>query len=956
MNRLHTFLLTRARIQRSQHVRVHRSQVFHTAGWGLAAIAVVAMLGVILLFTWQYSRLTFDLPSIEQIPQLLNAQSVIFTKPTRLIDRSGTQVLLELTTPGVQRKYMRIAGVGDRVSADFVNAIIAITEPGYRTSSGVDLQSLNPDEHRTIAQKLVFEMLLSQEPPTSRRAIRERILAAQIISRYGKDRVLEWYINSLPFGHLAYGVEAGAQTYFGKASSAINLPEAATLAGIALAPAINPWDSKAGAETLKQEVLKIMTLQGVITPAVFNAAVRGTVDISPITLQPEGIVPTFNRKVYEQLEQTLGKARLERGGLTVQTTLDHVLQEELICIIQTQLTALEGNSPDLIQQSKSCPASRLLPLLPPGESYTPGRIASSAMVANPQTGEILAMTGEISTTEISPVLRSHAIGSLVTPFVYINGFARGYSPATLVWDAPDSSQPVIQNSSNTLDQFHGPVSIRTAMANDYLQPAVRMIQQLGWNSFLRLTRSMGLNFHQTEDASELLQQPVTLTDVIRAYSVLAGGGIRTGVRDGSEEYPSLNTILKVWDENGNLILDRTIPDSVSVISAPLVYLVNQPLSDDIARQPSMGFPNVLQLGTPTSSKIGMDLAKHESWTVGYTSDRVVGVWLGSRDSSPTDRITIDYRWTAGIWRAVMDRSLSEVSPKPLAIPSGVTTLKVCNPSGYLPTEDCPITTDEIFISGLEPTTPDTLYHRLTINRETGRLATVFTAPELTQEMVFLDIPPEFVPWAKNAGLNVSPTEYDIIQSGFEDPAIHFSSPQMFSYIKGKVDLIGTASSQNFSVYRIQIGEGLNPRSWQQIGQDGRAPVIEGPLGELDTTGLNGLYVLRMQVIDTQNRIKTAYLQLTVDNEPPKVQIVYPIAGDVIEASATPVILIRVEASDNVGMERVEVWLDGKVLTELSTTPYAVPWDVLPGKHSLQAVGYDNVGNKTIGQDFSITVE
>ncbi len=956
MNRLHTYLLTRARIQRRQHVRVHRRQVLRTTGWGMAAIAAVAMIGVILLLTWQYSRLTFDLPSIEQIPQQLNAQSVIFTKPTRLIDRSGTQVLLDLTTPGVQRKYMRIAGVGDRVSADFVNAIIAITEPGYHTSSGVDLLNLNPEEHRTIAQKLVFDMLLSQEPSTSRRAIRERILAAQIISRYGRDRVLEWYINSLPFGHLAYGVEAGAQTYFGKASSAINLPEAATLAGVALAPAINPWDSKAGAETLKQEVLKIMTLQGVITPAVFNAAIRGTVDIAPITLQPEGSVPTFNRKVQKQLEQTLGKAHLERGGLTVQTTLDQTLQGELVCIIQTQLSALEGKSPDLIQQSKLCPASRLLPLLPPGETFTPGRIASSAMVADPQTGEILAMTGEISTTGISPVLQPHAIGSLVTPFVYINGFAQGYSPATLVWDAPDSSQPAISNISGNPDQFHGPVSIRTALANDYLQPAVWMIRQLGWNSFLRLTRSMGLSFHQTEEASELLQQQVTLTDVIRAYSVLAGSGIRAGVKDGSEEYPSLNSILKVWDENGNLILDRTTPDSVSVVSAPLVYLVNQPLSDDIARRPSMGFPNVLQLGTPTSAKIGMNLTKNESWTVGYTSDRVVGVWLGARESSPPDPVVIDYRWTAGIWRAVMDRSMSEVTPKPLTPPPGVTTLKVCDPSGYLPTEDCPITAEEIFISGLEPTTPDTLYHRLTINRETGRLATVFTAPELTQDKVFLDVPTEFIPWAKNAGLNISPTEYDIIQSGVEDPAVHFSSPQMYSYVHGKVELTGTASSQDFSVYRIQIGEGLNPRTWQQIGQDGRTPVIEGLLGELDTTGLNGLYVLRMQVIDTQNRIKSAYLQLTVDNELPKVKIAYPGADQIIDASSSPVILIRVDASDNVGMERVEIWLDGKKLTELSTIPYAIPWDVLSGKHVLQAIGYDSVGNKSIGSDISFTVQ
>ncbi len=392
---------------------------------------------------------------------------------------------------------------------------------------------------------------------------------------------------------------------------------------------------------------------------------------------------------------------------------------------------------------------------------------------------------------------------------------------------------------------------------------------------------MGFEFRQTDDPGELLTQPVKLTEVMRAYSILAAGGDRHGVVTETGEFPTLNVIQKVWDENGNLLLDLTNPDLVSIISAPLAYLVNQPLSDDIARQPSLGYPNVLQLGTSTASKIGVDPAKQDTWTVGYTSERVVGVWLGARNSKSTGR-TMDFRWTAGIWRAAMDRTMQDLVNTPFLPPAGVTTLKVCSPSGYLPTDNCPGVSEEIFAIGSEPNTSDPYYQKLTINRETGRLATVFTPPELAEEKVFLDVPAEFIPWAKSAGLEVPPKDYDVIQSRADDPAVHFSSPVMYAYVNGKIALRGTASSQDFSVYRIQIGEGLNPRSWQQVGQDGRSPVIEGPLGELDTTGLNGLYVLRLQVIDTQNRIKSAYLQVTVDNEPPIARILYPTDGQVID--------------------------------------------------------------------------
>ncbi len=144
MNRIHTYLLTKARLNRRQQTRKNRIASLRTSGWGLAAMLATGMVVLILMLTWQLSRLTFDLPSIEQIPQQLNAQSAIFNKPTRFVDRSGTQALLDISMPDIQRKYMRVSGVGERVSQDFVSALISVTEPGYQTSNGVDLLKSEP--------------------------------------------------------------------------------------------------------------------------------------------------------------------------------------------------------------------------------------------------------------------------------------------------------------------------------------------------------------------------------------------------------------------------------------------------------------------------------------------------------------------------------------------------------------------------------------------------------------------------------------------------------------------------------------------------------------------------------------------------------------------------------------------------------------------------------------------
>lgn len=954
MKRINTYLVTKARRQRLNRTRQIRRGMENKAGWGLAALLACVFSLAIIWVGWQFSQLTTNLPSIEQIPAQLNAQSATFTQPTRLIDRTGTRVIKDLSLPGIQRKYMRMEGLGTTISKDFVDSVVALVEPGYWSSPGINLTNFNPDEHPTIAQQLVYHMLLSYEPATLQRTLREKLLAAQILSTYGHDQVLEWYINSLDFGHLVYGVEAGAQLYFGKSAEILNLPEAAMLAGVAVAPALNPWDSPAGARALQIEALKALALQGKITKEILKVALETN---TTATTKQDLIINgsnTFSDQVVSQLETIIGRERVERGGLTIQTTMDAALQQNLECAIQVQLESLEGDQQAVLNASGDCHAARLLPLLPPGDATTPGSIAASAIVTDPTTGQVLALTGEITTRESTAIINTHPAGTIVSPFVYLNGFSQGLSPASLVWDAPSTTGQADSEMVNLDGTFHGPVRIRIAMANDYLQPLGSVLGQTGFYSLTRLTSSMGLNIPSGTSTQNLLDAPVSILELARAYNILAAEGTRYGKITNGNNLPDPYYVLKVWDENDTLIYDAGEPDRFAVVSSQLSYLLNSSLSDDLARRPTLGSPSMLQLGQASAAKIGQRKEADHIWTAGYTPQRNVIVWMGQSDQN-TEQVQMNPRWSAGIWRAILEIAAEGLTNPGFRQPAGVGKTIVCDPSGLLPTEDCPSTVEEVFISGNEPTSGDTLYRKLSVNAETGRLATVFTPLNMVVEKVYLDIPAAYQSWARQAGLELAPTNYDMLQTASVDPAVHITTPGMFSYLSGKVEITGSASANAFSSYQVQIGQGLNPRDWQQIAGGTGQSIVEGKLADWDTTGLNGLYVIRLQVVDQENVVKNALLQVSVDNSPPEVVLQFPEEGTIIDHQSTPEVFVKADLKDASDVEHVEILIDGKSVSSLKNSPYYYNWKVQTGNHTLQVKAWDHAGNQSLSQEVLVTV-
>jgi len=606
-----------------------------------------------------------------------------------------------------------------------------------------------------------------------------------------------------------------------------------------------------------EDLLGTMKDAGLISETEFNQAISDSP--SPLASLPlgEGNSAIVNL-VMTQLSTRYDRQRLERGGLVIVSTIDFDLQQQSLCLTQIFSARLAAQTLD----ESNCTSARYLSS-PPADANSIAP-AASAIVLDPRTGQVLALVGETSDGVESPHLSAHPPGSLLAPFIYLTGFARGLGPASLVWDIPQGD---IQNADG---KFHGPIRLRAALANDYLIPATDVLAQMGAQNAVNTARSFGLDL-SADSAFVSDSPPASLFDVAAAYSIFAAQGLRNGQTFNDAIQPSI--VLRVDTIEGATWLDWSQPESQSVVTPQLAYLMNHILSDGPARWPSWGNPNVLEIGRPAAVKSGWT-GGPDAWTVGYTPSRVVAVWVGDSSTSlnPSQGGEVNpstlgngmgVRAPASLWAALMQTASASLAPDGWSAPVGITEIDVCDPSGLLPTNDCPTVVREIFLNGFEPTQADDLFRGYQINRETGLLATVFTPAELVERRVFMVVPSEARVWATESGLPVPPETYDAIQVGAPNLNVNITAPALFADVNGKVQIIGTAAGEGFQYYRIQVGQGLNPSEWIQVGGDVRTPATNSLLVEWDTSGLSGLYAIQLIVVYADQRVETAITQVTV---------------------------------------------------------------------------------------------
>jgi membrane peptidoglycan carboxypeptidase len=397
------------------------------------------------------------------------------------------------------------------------------------------------------------------------------------------------------------------------------------------------------------------------------------------------------------------------------------------------------------------------------------------------------------------------------------------------------------------------VRLREALASDYLIPAAEILAQLGTDSVAHIAAPFGITFPAGGDDPLMGNSLLTPLQAARSYGVFGNQGVLAGSKQGETLQPL--SVLKVDTVDHAPWFAASATDMQAVASPQLAYLMTDVLRDPTARRGAAG-GSLLDLNRPAGGKIGQTSDGRDLWAVGYTPDRSVAVWVGGESAqSPA--------LASGLWRALMNYASQDLPADGWTQPQGMAAMDVCSPSGLLPTDACPLVVREVFLDGNQPVAYDDLYRVFPINRETKLLATIFTPPELVENKVFMVVPKAAKAWATSSGIQTPPDTYDTLQSKAPQLDVHIASPEMLALVNGKVQVTGTASGKDFLFYRLQYGQGLNPQSWVQIGGDSTTQVTDGLLGEWDTTGLSGLYVLQLQVIRLDQSLETDTVIVTI---------------------------------------------------------------------------------------------
>ena len=817
------------RLAKQQANESRKRSLFVSAGMILSL--VIAALIIVTAFA--YVSLTRDLPSIQTLPILLNPPNGLLLQPTRIYDRTREHILFTFAPDDSPRRYIPLSDANPQhLPQSLADAVIATSDPNFYDHAGYDLATItNYQLHTTLAQRLVSDLLLFNEPPSFRRALRERILAAQITSQFGRAQILEWYLNSAHFGRYAFGAESAAQLYFGKSATQLSTAESAILAAVSDSPSLNPHDAPQTAIERGRETIRKMSALGFLS----DEATANALGESPFFQPPPppDVQPAaaFVNLLLAQLDSQFPRARIERGGLTIISTLDFNVQQQASCVSAFYAARLAG----LPDPSIQCDSLRFLSALPP--SVTIPDSSASAIITDPTTGQILAVVGETFEGRETPLVGAHRSGSALDAFVYLTGFTRGLSPASLVWDIPGKTE--IQNFDGA---YHGPIRLRTALVNDYPAPAAQVLSQMGVENVDNIMSSFGV----------ARNVDLSLVDAASAYGVFAEQGVHFG-QSINDEFTSV-TILIVEGNDDSVWLDWTTPQAKPVVTPALAYLINHSLSDESAR---VDHSSAFNVGRPAAVMLGQTEDALDAWTIGYSPLRVVAVWAGSREST-----NLSPRISSVLWNALMQVASQNLPAEDWSLPAGVSVINVCDPSGMLPTSDCPNVVNEVFLQGNEPVQADNMYRKYAINRETGLLATVFTLPQLIEERVYLVVPSDARSWAESAGVAIPPSSYDVIQAPPTNPDVNITFPELFAEVGGVVQVNGTAAGADFASYRVLIGQGLNPQEWIQIGE-GNTPVTNGLLAEWNTEGLSGLYAVQLQVVRTDQRVDSAVVQVTV---------------------------------------------------------------------------------------------
>ncbi len=578
----------------------------------------------------------FYVPSIDDFTDVRRGETSV------LYDRTGEHVLYQIHGEENRKPLSH-----EEIPNTLRLATIAVEDENFYNHYGVDPRAIfralrvNIEEGgfeqgaSTITQQLARGVVLSREKTIERKII-EALLAIKLDFFLTKEDILDRYLNQVPYGSNAYGVEAAAETFFDKKAQDLTLGEATLLAALPNAPTLySPYGNNTNALVKRQQlIIEKLVRNGWVTKEEARNAISENAFQKVVPLKRAITAPHFVFAVLEELEKEFGRDTLEYEGMHIYTTLDLEAQKKAEEVVQTGATR-----------------------------NTEWGASNAALVAlDAEKGEILALVGSKDyfskdiDGKVNVAMSTRQPGSSFKPLVYATAFEKGYQPETMLFDLPMSFGPDGQGNEyepqNYDGRTHGLISMRQALSNSLNIPAVQTQYLAGIDNTLNQVKKMGLVSLGERDRYGLSlvlgSGEATLYQMANAYSVFSQEGL----------YQKATGVLRVEDRDHKTVKEHTIKNE-RVLSTETARKISSILSDNKAR--SMVFGG----NTPLAFKDGGVAAKtgttqefRDAWTLGFTRRVALGVWVGNNDNTPMRTGADGVFVAAPIWRNYMDYLLT----------------------------------------------------------------------------------------------------------------------------------------------------------------------------------------------------------------------------------------------------------------------------------------------------------
>ena len=633
------------------------------------------------------ATITFDSGSIDR---LIRTEDGI---ELGLLDLEPEEIMLFFGPDREDRSLVSLR----QVPAHVISAVMAAEDARFYDHRGVDVlgilralwTNLRWGEVRqggsTITQQLAKNYFLSPEKTLSRK-FREMLMAVTMEFMYTKDEILEIYLNEIYFGQKGSisinGIEEASRLYFNKSVGDLNVPEAATIAGIIRAPNLySPYRNRERALDRRNTVLRLMHRHGWISEKEMNDALAAPIGTSGYEANRR-TAPYFVDYVSEQLSQLYSPQALASLGLSLYTTLDTMVQDAAERALQKGLEQLEKDYPKLRRDDPR------------------NRLQGAVVVLQPKTGHILAMVGGRDYNESQfnrAVQAKRQPGSAFKPFVYLTALDR-FTPASLLSNEPRAYEVNGQEwKPANFDGFSGGmVRMRTALAHSMNLPTVDLALKIGLESIVAQAQEMGITTElKPYPALALGAFEVVPLELARAYCAFAADGVLP--------YPL--SLTQVVDDKGNS-LERRHVTIQRVMSPEKAYLMNSMLNS-VTRDGTAHSLSKYGITTPSAGKTGTTNEYRDTWFVGYNPDILALVWVGF-DNGDSTGLT-GAKAALPIWAELMRSIRWQISGGWFNMPPGVETRVICADSGNLATANCPRPVEEVFLESNVPTQPCTLH-------------------------------------------------------------------------------------------------------------------------------------------------------------------------------------------------------------------------------------------------------